>query len=74
MSRFSDTPRSLNDACLVLISEIHRDCRIFTLERNFKHYRRFGMPVIPVLIPWRFDRGQVTQSNLMQSPLELVLP
>ena len=52
MSRYADTPMSLADACLVRLSEIHRDCRIFTLDRDFKHYRRFGRSVIPVLSPW----------------------
>lgn len=52
MSRYADTPMSLADACLVRLSEIHRDCRIFTLDRDFKHYRRFGRSVIPLLSPW----------------------
>lgn len=52
MSRYADTPMSLADACLVRLSEIHRDCRIFTLDQDFKHYRRFGRSVIPVLSPW----------------------
>lgn len=52
MSRYADTPMSLADACLVRLSEIHRDCRIFTLDRDFKHYRRFGRSVIPMLSPW----------------------
>ena len=52
MSRYADTPMSLADACLVRLSEIHRDCRVFTLDRDFKHYRRFGRSVIPLLSPW----------------------
>lgn len=52
MSRYADTPMSLADACLVRLSELHRDCRVFTLDRDFKHYRRFGRSVIPLLSPW----------------------
>jgi predicted nucleic acid-binding protein len=52
MARYRDTPMSLADACLVRLSEIHKDCRIFTLDRHFKHYRRFGRSVIPLLSPW----------------------
>ncbi len=44
--------KSLADACLVRLAEIHRNSRIFTLGRDFKHYRRFGRSLIPVLSPW----------------------
>ncbi len=52
MKRYADTPMSLADACLVRLSELRRDCRVFTLDRDFKHYRRFGRSVIPLLSPW----------------------
>jgi uncharacterized protein len=52
MSRYADTPMSLADACLVRLSELHRNCRVFTLDRHFKHYRRYGRSVIPLLGPW----------------------
>ena len=52
MKRYSDTPMSLADACLVRLSELNRDCRVFTLDRHFSHYRRFGRSVIPLLSPW----------------------
>ena len=52
MKRYADTPMSLADACLVRLSELHRNCRVFTLDRHFKHYRRFGRSVIPLLNPW----------------------
>ncbi len=50
--RYADTPMSLADACLVRLSELHRNCRVFTLDRHFKHYRRYGRSVIPLLSPW----------------------
>lgn len=52
MTRYADTPMSLADACLVRLSEIHKQCRVFTLDRHFQHYRRYGRSVIPVLSPW----------------------
>lgn len=52
MKRYADTPMSLADACLVRLSEIHKDCRVCTLDRHFKSYRRYGRSVIPLLSPW----------------------
>ncbi|MDQ6914121.1 MAG: PIN domain-containing protein [Verrucomicrobiota bacterium] len=52
MRRYADKPMSLADACLVRLSELHKDCRVFTLDRHFKHYRRFGRSIIPLLSPW----------------------
>lgn len=52
MGRYSDTPMSLADACLVRLSELHADCRVFTLDSDFLRYRRHGRQVIPLLAPW----------------------
>jgi len=52
MKRYADKPMSLTDACLVRLAEIHKDCRVFTLDRHFKTYRRYGRSVIPLLSPW----------------------
>lgn len=52
MARYADTPMSLADACLVRLAEIHRDCRVLTLDRHFARYRRYGRSVIPLLSPW----------------------
>lgn len=52
MRRYSDVPMSLADACLVRLSELHQDCRVFTLDRAFTRYRRHGRHVIPLLAPW----------------------
>jgi predicted nucleic acid-binding protein len=51
MARYRDVPMSLADATLVRLSELHRDCRIFTLDADFRIYRRFGNKVIPLLMP-----------------------
>jgi uncharacterized protein len=52
MKRYADRPMALADACLVRLSELHKDCRVFTLDRHFKQYRRYGRSVIPLLSPW----------------------
>lgn len=52
MRRYADTPMSLADACLVRLAEIHPDCRVLTLDRDFLRYRRHGRQVIPLLSPW----------------------
>lgn len=51
MRRYRDRPMSLADACLVRLSELHRDCTVFTLDSDFRIYRRHGNKVIPVLMP-----------------------
>jgi predicted nucleic acid-binding protein len=51
MQRYADTPMSLADACLVRLTERLPDCRLFTLDADFEHYRRNGRQVIPLLHP-----------------------
>lgn len=51
MQRYADTPMSLADACLVRLTERYPDCRLFTLDTDFEHYRRNGRQVIPLLHP-----------------------
>lgn len=51
MQRYADTPMSLADACLVRLTERVSDCRLFTLDSDFEHYRRNGRQVIPLLHP-----------------------
>jgi predicted nucleic acid-binding protein len=51
MRRYIDTPMSLADACLVRLTEILPDCRLFTLDSDFQYYRRNGRQVIPLLRP-----------------------
>lgn len=42
---------SLADACLVRLSEIHTEEENFTLDSDFRIYRRHGNKIIPVLMP-----------------------
>lgn len=51
LGRYADTPMSLADACVVRLAEIHSDCKVFTLDSDFQHYRRNGRQVIPLLMP-----------------------
>ena len=51
MQRYADTRMSLADACLVRLTERFSDCRLFTLDSDFEHYRRNGRQVIPLLRP-----------------------
>lgn len=51
MHRYRNRPMSLADACLVRLSEIHPDGEIFTLDSDFRVYRRHGNKTIPVRMP-----------------------
>jgi predicted nucleic acid-binding protein len=51
MRRYRNRPMSLADACLVRLSEIHVSGEVFTLDSDFRIYRRHGNRVIPVRMP-----------------------
>jgi predicted nucleic acid-binding protein len=51
MRKYRGVPMSLADATLVRLSELHRDCHVFTLDEDFHVYRRHGNQAIPVLMP-----------------------
>ncbi len=51
MRRYRNRPLSLADACLVRLSELQPAGEIFTLDSDFRIYRRHGNKVIPVLMP-----------------------
>lgn len=51
MRRYRDRPMSLADACLVRLSELHSDSKVFTLDADFRIYRRHGNKAIPLLLP-----------------------
>jgi uncharacterized protein len=53
LRRFADVPISFADACLVRMSEIHTDCLVWTLDSDFRVYRRSGRQSIPLMIPGR---------------------
>ncbi len=51
MRKYHDIPMSLADACLVRMSELHDRARVFTLDAEFKLYRRHGRQAIPLIAP-----------------------
>jgi len=51
MRIYSDQPMSLADGCLVRMSELRADSRIFTLDRHFQIYRRNRRQLIPLITP-----------------------
>jgi predicted nucleic acid-binding protein len=51
MKRYEDIPMSFADSCLVRMSELTIDCSVWTLDTDFKIYRRLGRRAIPLLIP-----------------------
>lgn len=52
LEKYSDHEMQLADACLVRMSELRRDCRVFTVDRkDFHVYRRFERQVIPLVAP-----------------------
>jgi hypothetical protein len=51
MHRYAHVPMSLADACLVRLSELVAECVVFTLDSDFRIYRRHGRQKIPLLIP-----------------------
>ena len=51
IEKYSDVPMSLADACLMRMSELHDRARVFTLDSDFKRYRRHGRQAIPLIMP-----------------------
>ena len=51
MRRYRDRPMSLADACLVWLAELHAGAKVFTLDADFRLYRRHGSKAIPLLMP-----------------------
>jgi predicted nucleic acid-binding protein len=51
VQRYASVPMSLADACLVRMSELVADCTMFTLDGDFRIYRRHKRQRIPLLMP-----------------------
>jgi predicted nucleic acid-binding protein len=52
LKKYRDQEMRLADACLVRMSELKRDSRVFTVDsRDFRIYRRFERKVIPLIAP-----------------------
>lgn len=52
LTRYRDSDISLADACLVRMSELHSNCQVLTLDRDFLVYRREGRRTIPLIAPF----------------------
>jgi len=51
LKKYRDVPMSLADACLVRMSEQITESVIFTLDSDFRIYRKQKRSVIPLIIP-----------------------
>ena len=51
MQRYENVPMSLADACLVRMAELRAGATVFTLDSDFKIYRKNRREVIPLLEP-----------------------
>lgn len=51
MSRYANVPMALADACLVRMSELYSNSEIFTIDSDFRIYRKNKRQVIPLIIP-----------------------
>ena len=49
--KYSDTPMDFADACLVRMSEIYPTSKIFTIDNDFRIYRKQDKKVVSLLIP-----------------------
>ena len=47
--KYQSVPMSLADACLVRMSELRSNSRVFTLDSGFNLYRKNGRQVIPTI-------------------------
>jgi predicted nucleic acid-binding protein len=53
MSKYSDIPMSLADACLVRLLEKTAGSWVLTLDRDFTRYRKHGRQAIDTILPGR---------------------
>jgi predicted nucleic acid-binding protein len=51
MVRYATVPMSFADACLVRMSELWPDAPVFTLDSDFRVYRRNKRQALPVVCP-----------------------
>ncbi len=51
MARYASVPMSFADACLVRMSELWPDAPVFTLDSDFRVYRRNKRQSLPLICP-----------------------
>jgi uncharacterized protein len=65
MARYRNVPMSLADATLVRLAELNDHSKVFTLDADFRIYRRLRNQIIPVLMP----DDQLPGSHLAEPPV-----
>ena len=54
LNKYADREMDLADACIVRMTELSRNCRVITVDRqDFSVYRRNGRDLIPLIAPPR---------------------
>ena len=51
LRKYADVPMALADACLVRMAELHSDPVVFTVDSDFRTYRKNRRQVIPLIAP-----------------------
>lgn len=51
MTKYSNVPMSLADACLVRMTELERNSIVLTLDSDFRIYRRHRRQTVPAIMP-----------------------
>jgi predicted nucleic acid-binding protein len=51
MSKYSDVPMSLADACLVRMAELNPTPTVLTLDRHFNIYKKNNRQAVPTFMP-----------------------
>lgn len=52
LEKYADIPMDLADACVVRLSELFVDRVVWTVDSDFKFYRRNKRAAIPLIAPW----------------------
>ena len=52
MRRYRDRPMSFADACLVRMAELHADSILWTLDEDFRFYRKNRRQTLSLVSPW----------------------
>lgn len=52
LKKYADREMDLADACIVRMTELTRNCRVITVDReDFTVYRRNGRALVPIIAP-----------------------
>jgi len=53
LEKYADVPMDYADACMVRMAELHPRAQVWTMDADFRVYRRNGRQAIPLLSPGR---------------------